>query len=46
VKKVREAAQALLATLRPGDEIMVAKFNDDLTVLQNFTGDRAIRKRP
>jgi len=26
---VREAAQALLATLRPGDEIMVAKFNDD-----------------
>src|SRR6266581_888908 len=39
VKKVREAAQALLATLRPGDEIMVAKFNDDLTVLQNFTGD-------
>ena len=39
VKKVREAAQALLATLRPGDEIMVAKFNDQLTVLQNFTGD-------
>src|SRR2546423_6991804 len=39
VKKVREAAQALLATLRPGDEIMVARFNDELTVLQNFTGD-------
>ncbi len=39
VKKVREAAQALLATLRPGDEMMVAKFNDQLTVLQNFTGD-------
>src|SRR2546428_1389769 len=39
VKKVREAAQALLATLRPGDEIMVAKFNDQVTVLQNFTGD-------
>jgi VWFA-related protein len=39
VKKVREAAQALLATLRPGDEIMVARFNDELTILQNFTGD-------
>ena len=39
VKKVREAAQALLSSLRPGDEIMVAKFNDELTVLQNFTGD-------
>jgi VWFA-related protein len=39
VKKVRESAQALLASLRPGDEIMVAKFNDELTVLQNFTGD-------
>ena len=39
VKKVREAAQALLSSLRPGDEIMVAKFNDELTVLQDFTGD-------
>jgi VWFA-related protein len=39
VKKVREAAQALLSILRPGDEIMVARFNDELTVLQNFTGD-------
>ena len=39
VKRVREAAQALLKGLRPGDEIMVAKFNDQLTVLQNFTGD-------
>src|SRR5258705_11455899 len=39
VKKVREAAGALLSSLRPGDEIMVAKFNDQLTVLQNFTGD-------
>jgi VWFA-related protein len=39
VKKVREAAQALLAALRPGDEIMVAKFNDQLTVLQDFTDD-------
>jgi len=39
VKKVREAAEALLASLRPGDEIRVAKFNDELTVLQDFTGD-------
>ena len=39
VKKVREAAQALLATLRPRDEIMVARFNDELTVLQKFTSD-------
>lgn len=39
VKKVREAARALLASLRPGDEIRVAKFNDELTVLQDFTGD-------
>jgi len=41
VKKVREAARALLSSLRPGDEIMVAKFNDELTVLQDFTGDSA-----
>jgi VWFA-related protein len=39
VKKVREAAQALLAGLRPADEIMVARFNDQLTVLQSFTSD-------
>ena len=39
VKRVREAAQALLKGLRPGDEIMVAKFNDQLTILQGFTGD-------
>lgn len=39
VKKVKEAAQSLLASLRPGDEIMVARFNDELTVLQDFTGD-------
>jgi len=41
VKRVREAAQALLKGLRPGDEIMVAKFNDQLTILQRFTGDTA-----
>jgi VWFA-related protein len=39
VKKVREAARALLTGLRPGDEIMVAKFNEQLTILQTFTGD-------
>ncbi len=39
VKMVREAAQALLASLRPADEIMVARFNDQLTVLQKFTSD-------
>jgi len=39
VARVREAAQALLRQLRPGDEIMVAKFNDQITVLQPFTGD-------
>jgi VWFA-related protein len=39
VKRVREAAQALLAGLRPKDEIMVARFNDQLTVLQKFTSD-------
>jgi len=39
VKRVREAAQALLAGLRPADEIMVARFNDQLTVLQKFTSD-------
>jgi VWFA-related protein len=38
VKKVREAARALLEALRPGDEIMVAKFNEQMTVLQTFTG--------
>jgi VWFA-related protein len=40
VKKVREAALALLRSLRLQDEIMVAKFNDELTVLQTFTGER------
>jgi hypothetical protein len=39
IDKVREAARALLAGLRPGDEIMVAKFNDQITVLQTFTAD-------
>jgi VWFA-related protein len=38
VQRVREAAQALLAQLRPGDEILVAKFNDQMTILQPFTG--------
>ena len=45
VKKVREAAQALLSALRPGDEVMVAKFNDELTILQDFTGDPADPER-
>lgn len=39
VKRVREAAQALLSGLRAGDEIMVARFNDQITVLQPFTSD-------
>src|SRR5438445_3626131 len=39
VKKVREAAGALLHGLRPKDQIMVAKFNDEITVLQPFTAD-------
>jgi VWFA-related protein len=39
VKRVREAAAALLRQLRPQDEIMVAKFNDQITILQPFTGD-------
>jgi VWFA-related protein len=39
VKRVGEAARALLSGLRPGDEVMVAKFNDQLTVLLPFTGD-------
>src|SRR5262245_56536958 len=38
IKKVEEAARALLEQLRPGDEILVAKFNDQVTVLQPFTG--------
>ena len=39
IKKVEEAARALLAQLRPGDEVLVAKFNDQVTILQPFTGD-------
>ncbi|HYV85250.1 MAG TPA: VWA domain-containing protein [Patescibacteria group bacterium] len=39
IKDVEKAARALLSGLRTGDEIMVAKFNDQLTVLQPFTGD-------
>jgi VWFA-related protein len=38
VNRVEEAARALLQGLRPGDEVMVAKFNHQLTVLQPFTG--------
>ncbi len=38
VKRVREAAEGLLEQLRPQDEIMVAKFNDQITILQPFTG--------
>jgi VWFA-related protein len=37
VGRVREAAVALLGQLRPQDEIMVAKFNDQITILQPFT---------
>ena len=39
VKKVRQAAQSLLAGLRPEDEIMVAKFNDQITILLPFTSE-------
>ena len=39
VQRVREAAEALLSTLRQQDEIMVAKFNHERTVLQPFTRD-------
>lgn len=39
VRKVEEAARALLAQMRPGDEILVAKFSDQVTVLQPFTGE-------
>jgi VWFA-related protein len=38
IDKVEEAARALLQGLRPGDEILVAKFSDQVTVLQPFTG--------
>jgi len=38
VRRVEEAARALLDGLRPGDEVMVAKFNHQVTVLQPFTG--------
>ena len=48
IDKVEEAARALLEGLRPGDEILVAKFSDQVTVLQPFTGaggafDRSLR---
>ena len=39
VKMVREAAGALLRGLRPDDAIMVASFNDQLTVLLPYTSD-------
>ncbi len=41
VQHVREGAEALLGALRPIDEIMVAKFNQDRVVLQPFTHDPA-----
>src|SRR5262245_43609647 len=39
VQRVREAAEELLTALRQEDEIMVAKFNHERTVLQPFTHD-------
>lgn len=39
IGRVEEAARALLAGLRPGDEVLVAKFSDQVTVLQPFTGE-------
>jgi VWFA-related protein len=39
IKRVKEAARALLEGLREGDEVMVAKFNEQLTILLPFTGD-------
>lgn len=39
VKKVRAAALALLEGLRPRDAIMVATFNDQMTVLLPYTSD-------
>ena len=41
IRKVEEAARALLGQLRPGDEVLVAKFNDQVTVLQPFTGEES-----
>jgi Ca-activated chloride channel family protein len=48
VQQVREAATALLRSLRPGDEILVARFDDQVTILTPFTGriedpDRTLR---
>jgi VWFA-related protein len=37
IDRIREAALALLKTLRPGDEVLVARFNEELTVLTPFT---------
>ncbi|MCZ6695972.1 MAG: VWA domain-containing protein [Acidobacteria bacterium] len=39
IRKVREAARALIEGMREGDEVMVARFNQQLTVLMPFTGD-------
>jgi len=39
ILRVREAVKALLAVLRASDEIMVAKFNQDRTIVQPFTHD-------
>ena len=39
VRDVRSAARVLIETVRPGDEVMVAKFSDQVTVLMPFTSD-------
>ncbi len=39
VRRVREAARALIEGMREGDEVMVARFNEQLTILMPFTGD-------
>jgi Ca-activated chloride channel homolog len=41
VKDAQNAAKRFIQTLRPGDEAQVVQFSDRISVLQEFTADRA-----
>ena len=40
IEDIQDAAIAFVNQLRPGDQVMVVSFDDDVRVLTEFTGDR------
>ena len=40
IEDIQDAAIAFVNQLRPGDQVMVVSFDDDVRILSEFTGDR------